>query len=194
MIAIVVIGSLGVLLLGSGLTLLFKKPLGGVIPPKGPPIALLVSGTVLFAVALWGNKNPRKLDRLLRPTASTCPQLLTAGELHELTQEKATQFTGRKVEGGWCEYDFELRSGKKFKGKVELDLTVRQDEWVATCGNHPLTQGAAEVWMKKLPGDEQLLCFITTTFQGAIWLEKDADGLRWIRVLQNRLRTLIDGD
>jgi hypothetical protein len=190
MVAIIVFGTVGVVVLALGLSLLLRKPVGGTIPPRGPPLALLALGSVCVGVAMWGNKNPRKLDRMLRPQASSCPAILGANDLVQLTQEKANQFTGRKVEGGWCEYDFELRSGRKFKGKVELDLSARQDEWTQTCGNHPLTQGTAEVWMKKLPGDEQLLCFLTTTFQGAIWLDKEADGLQWVRVLQNRLREL----
>lgn len=190
MIAIIAIGTLGLGLLLTGLSLLMRKPIGSTIPPRGPPLGVMAVGTALVAVALWGNKNPRQLDRFLRDTKLNCPPILTGPELFHLTQDLATQFSGRRVEGGWCEYDFEFRSGRKLKGKVELDLSARRDEWLATCGNHPLTQGTAEVWMKRIEGDAQLVCFLTTQFQGAIWLGKDDDGLKWQRVLQSRLPTL----
>lgn len=187
MIAIFAIGTIGLGLLLTGLSFLLRKPIGSTIPPRGPALGVMAAGTVLIAVALWGNKNPRELDRFLRRTETACPALLTGPELFQLTQDRATQFSGRKVEGGWCEYDFEFRSGRKIKGKVELDLSAREEEWLATCGNHPLTQGEAEVWMKRLEDEAQLLCFLTKHFQGAIWLAKEDDGLRWQRMMQSRL-------
>ena len=187
MIAIVILGIFGLVVLGTGLSLLLRKPVGSTLPPRGPAMGVLALGVALVAVALWGGKNPRQLTRFIKPEAVACPKILGPDDLYELTQDRATQFSGRKVEGGWCQYDFEFRSGKKLKGKVEVDLSLRQDEWMKTCGNHPLSQGAAEVWMKKLDNDEQLLCFLTASFEGAIWLDKEADGLKWVRVLQGRL-------
>lgn len=189
MTLVFVFGGMGLTILLGGLSLLLRKPIGTTLPPRGPALAIMAVGLVMVALALWGNKNPRQLARLVRPgETAKCPKLLGPKELFALTQERANTFSGRKVEGGWCEYDFEFKSGRKIKGRVELDLTQRQDEWLRICGNHPLPGNVtAEAWMKRVSDEEQTLCFLTTSFQGAIFLDKDADGLKWVRMMQQEL-------
>lgn len=192
MIPVFIIGSVGAVGMLIGLSLLLRKPVGNTLPARGPAIGFLAVSFVLVGVALWGGKNPRELGRILQPgDLGGCPKVLGPEDLNELGSERATAFSGRKVEGGWCEYSFEFRSGRKLKGKVELDLSARQDEWLKTCGNHPLTQDRGEAWVKRLEDGMDLLCFLTPRYQGAIWLDKDADGLKWQRALQQRLPEMI---
>jgi hypothetical protein len=192
MLSVFVIGGMGLTILMGGLSLLLRKPVGTTLPPRAPALAIMALGTVMVALALWGNKNPGKMSRLIRPTDAQCPKLLGPQELYELTQERANTFSGHKVEGGWCEYVFELKSGRKIKARVELDLTQRQDDWMKMCGNHPLAGGIkSEAWMRKVSDEEQTLCFLTTDLQGAIFLDKDADGLKWVRTMQTQLPKLV---
>jgi hypothetical protein len=192
MIAIIVIGLFGLSVLLTGVSILLKKPVGNTLPPRGPAFATIGLGIALLATAMWGQKNPGKMRRILKPgDTAACPLILSADDLYFLTKDKPTQFSGRKVEGSsTCQYDYEFRSGAKLKGKVDVEPAAHQDEWNKTCGNHPLSNSPSEVWMKKVGEDEQQLCFLTESFEGVIYLNKDADGLKWVRVLQARLPTL----
>lgn len=193
MLIIIAVGTVGMGVLLTGLGLLLRKPVHGHVPPRAPSLVVIVFGLAMVAVALWGNKNPKRFDRMLRPgTATGCPQILGPQDMFELTAEKAVSFSGTRIADNQCEYNFEVRSGKKYRGKVNLDLGEHEEEWNATCGVHPLTQGYAEVWLRKLPEDAQLVCFVTKHIQGAIWLDKAADGLGWQRMLQRRLPAVID--
>jgi hypothetical protein len=193
MLIIIAVGTCGMGVLLAGLGLLLRKPVHGNIPPRLPSLVVIAVGVSMVGVALWGNKNPKRFDRMLRPgTATGCPQILGHTEMFELTQEKAVSFSGARTADAQCEYNFEVRSGKKYRGKVNLELGEHEEEWNALCGVHPLTQGYAEVWLRKLPEDAQLVCFVTKTIQGAVWLDKAADGLAWQRLLQRKLPAVVD--
>lgn len=186
---VIALGTLGGVLLLAGLRLLFLRPVEGVDNPKTVPILLLGASVALFGVAAWGAKNPKALRRVLRPGATDCPLILNARELQQLVGDQAVSFRGRAVEGH-CVYALEFRSGLRLDARVDRDFQANAAYWTNVCGNHPVTGQSHEVWARKLPDEKQVVCFLTQTFQGGVWLRPDDAVLPWIRTLQTSLGDL----